>query len=551
MAKIKFAGLGGLNEKGKNMYFLEVDSEIFIIDAGYSIPDNNNLGVEFIIPNIEYLIQNKDKIKGIFISHGHDDNFGALLYIQKEFVNVPIYTSIETKSIINTTFERWSKTIPNNIHDIKSNIIQKIGSITVEAIDVTHSVPGTYGFIFRTKDGNIVYLTDYIFKKSKTIKGMDPKVFAKISQENNLMLLSDSSSLGEVSHNSNISIEHYIKNILNNKIKNGRILFSAYDQDIETIASILKLAKDLNKKVIIYGLTGQTHIKNMMKLNAVDSFKISDYKDLGKKEIFNDLWVIFTGSADKLFEKVLKTSSDEDDNLVLSKQDLWVNLAPPFPGNEKIATISFNQLAKKVDDILLITNKEIRQMNPLKSDLELMLSFIEPKFLIAIKGYYKEMIIAKKIMEDMGYDKNNAILPENGEMHLFENGTYKGVERRLKEIGNVVVENSSSSTIAEEIIEERHLLSKEGVCIIGIMWSTSKKELISEIDIQMRGVMFLKKHENIVTLVKEKTMEIVNSSKDNFNQNNINRMINKELTKILRRYINKTPLILPHIILVD
>ena len=235
MAKIKFAGLGGLDEKGKNMYFFEVNSEIFVLDAGYSIPDNNNLGVEFIIPNVEYLRQNKDRIKGIFISHGHDDNFGALLYINNEFGNIPIYTSKATKIIIETTFARWNKEIPKNIISIEHNIVQKIGSVEVEAILMSHSVPGTYAFKFKTEDGNLLYMTDYIFEKINQYKGFNPKEFSKLTNEKNLLLLSDSSIIKLGIKDSSINIMDYIISKSAEHIKGGKMIFSVYEQDINDI----------------------------------------------------------------------------------------------------------------------------------------------------------------------------------------------------------------------------------------------------------------------------------------------------------------------------
>ena len=549
MAKIKFAGLGGLDEKGKNMYFFEVNSEIFVLDAGYSIPDNNNLGVEFIIPNVEYLRQNKDRIKGIFISHGHDDNFGALLYINNEFGNIPIYTSKATKIIIETTFARWNKEIPKNIISIEHNIVQKIGSVEVEAILMSHSVPGTYAFKFKTEDGNLLYMTDYIFEKINQYKGFNPKEFSKLTNEKNLLLLSDSSIIKLGIKDSSINIMDYIISKSAEHIKGGKMIFSVYEQDINDIITIQKIAKSMNKKVLIYGFTAATNLLKMMNQNVIERFELVPHTKITNKEIYDDTWIIFTGSVDKLFSKMLKVSQEEDE-LKLVKSDVWVNLAPSFAGNEKISTETINELSKLTRYIHTITSKEVRSMHPLQKDLELVLSFVNPKLFSSVKGFYKEMLSSQKVAVRLGMDIKNTIIPGNGEIHLIENGQYKGIERVIKEIGSAIVENTSNTTIAAEIINERKTLSEEGIAVIGIMWDKEKKDLVSQIDVQMRGVMFLKKHTNIVDLVKEKTEEIIREKKDNFNIPQISKLIDKEITKILRKYANKTPIIIPHILIV-
>lgn len=276
MTNINFLGLGGLDEKGSNLYTLEIDSKMFILDSGYSIPDNSGLGEQYIIPDVSYLDLNRDKIKGFFISHGHTQQFGALVHFYKKFSDIPVYCSEVTANIIKIYFKKEGQKEPKFIIVDESSVIDFGGGIKAEFMFLSHSIPGNLSFIFKTKEGNLIYMTDYIFEQTQSYQGMNTERLIQLSKEKNLLVMTDST---------NAFVEHAVSPYNNiNKFleeyKDGtsysRLIIGLYNDNINNIIEAIKLADSAKKNVYLHGDEARSILKYLIDSKQVSNIKLPD-----------------------------------------------------------------------------------------------------------------------------------------------------------------------------------------------------------------------------------------------------------------------------------
>lgn len=349
MAKIKIFALGGLGENGKNMYVVEVNQHIFILDAGIKYPDIDMYGVDAVIPNINYLIENKDRIEGIFITHGHEDHISALPYLLKK-IPTRVYGTHFTICLIENLLSENKMDIKNyklfRINDTKQ---LKFKDVTVSIFNTTHSIPESVAIAIKTEDGPIVYCTDFNF--GPTSFGKYQTSYDKITdlgKEHVLALLSESISAGSINRIKNDSLfEHAYKNILINA--KGRIIVSAYSSDLNRIQKIINMSIEKGKKIAIIGRKGEKIINVAIKSNYLDIPKdsfvtLKPYEGIDTGENRNDLVVIVTGIRNEPYRLLVRMTLGEDKLIKIGPNDTTVTVCPPVPGTEKVTIDSLNTL---------------------------------------------------------------------------------------------------------------------------------------------------------------------------------------------------------------
>ena len=548
MNKIKFLSLGGLDEKGNNFYVLELNSKIFIIDAGYQIPDNKNLGTEYIIPQTKYLELNKDKIKGVFISHGDLLNFGSLMHIYQNFKNIPVYCSEATKHIIDYNFKQQKIALPKTIVVDEDTKITIEKDIHLSFIKLTSSLPGNLGAIFTTKAGNILYFTDFIFDLNSSKPSMNiAKLNQLANEKNNILLLDSTNMLNNFLTNPNDKIASILKSISWKGV--NRLVVGLYRDSVFNVIEVIKYAKSLNKKVFIYG-EEILDLLEFLKKNKYFNLDFEVPKVLNEKnnKIKNSI-LIFIDSIDKIYQDLEEAAAGTLEGIILDKQDMVIIPEPIFAGIEKVASNVVDDLTKA--EILqaepnsataaLIKKKVLT--SPSIQDSALMLKILKPEYVVPINGFYKDLLAVKNFASEFDFVKEVPLLI-NGQVISFNNGVYDPKSQELiKDIGKVNVDALGSQNLHGELLIERTKLAKEGCVVFSVLYDSKKNKTVSKIDLQLRGVIYIKKNQQLIDDLTETFTRILNKNIEMKTVNKVKQEATPELIKIIKTATKKTPIL--------
>ena len=583
MAKIKVFALGGLDERGKNLYVVEVNEQIFVFDAGIRLPEREILGIDIIIPDYTYLKENKKRIKGIFISKPSDDAFGALPYMLKDFnkikteYKVPIFASKLTDFMIRQKLKNF-RFINNNEIVIKTiEPREKIlfDDVMIETFKTTTSIPGSLGFVLTvTNPGNsqlqerIIYTGDYIFDgANRNDFTTDIQHLASVCKRDILLLISEASC---ASRKNFTAPHHKIQKIIEPILKEapGRVIIACYDQDLYRVNEILNAIQetDSKRKIAVYGATLN---EILLKVNDLNAFNINKSQIINLAEtIKKDTVIIVTGSGERLFIRMNKIAVGNDDFLKLEANDTVILATPPIPGNELAHAALLDDLARTDVKVISISEKQACSLNASYEDIKLMVNIIQPKYFLPVKGLYKDFVKAQAAAIDAGVLHNNALIHDNGEVITFENGKLidnfvksnfnrnsragdrnygptKSAENLIK-TGDVYVDGIGVGDIGAIVINERKQLQRDGVLITGVTVNRKTKEIISLIDAQMRGVVYLTNNEEMLKNLQKIIINVLEKWKVNSNTNITdvkNKMI-KDLQDYIKKETGKMPMIL-------
>lgn len=541
MSKINFLALGGLDEKYKSLNILEIDSKMYILDAGIYEPLKNNFGIQSFIPKLDYIVENKDKIKGIFLTTAIYHQIGAIVNILKLIPDIKIYGSRITLNVLHIFFEGFN--FSKNFNFLENGKEYEIGGIKVFPIELNSSIPGTFGYIFNSNDGNIFYFNNYAFDSLDEYK---IPLFTNLNNffaKDNLLFISDSLNMEiESSVSPKYKITKYIRNSFSLK---RRIIAFIYEEDFINIMELINLAKIYNKKIYFY----EEKMLNFLNVVFLETKtkkyeKIYDLKKL-KPENTKEALVIITGNKANLYKRIqgiIVENNDEDFNF--AKDDEILFAAEPVPGNEHIFQDIVNGLSRYDAKIILPDKGEKFSIHPSRYDLKNFLSILKPKYLIPIRGYYKDFFLAKTMAIESGFPNENVIIIDNGDVIEIENKKLIGKVRKIKNVGSKVIETINDSEIHSTIIEERKQLGKDGIATISFILDKKTKEIISNVDVQMRGVIFIKNQENLMKNIDEIIKKNVLEINENWNLNKLISNINKEVIKLLKATIKKVPIII-------
>lgn len=544
MSKIRILGLGGLDEKAKDLYVLEIDSKIFILDAGVFEPFSSLLGINYFIPKIDYLKEHIDKVKGIFLSSPNRNMLGAIPQILKLFPKIKVYGSNITIESLNVFFKDnfYVKKANKNIISEKNSL--KIDDILIRVIDLNGSCPGTLGYVFNTKDGNIFYLSSYIFDYIEEYKISIFDHIKKYTIEKNLLLISDSLNMNR---NSSIyplyKISRHIEKYFDEK---KRIFITLYEDNIINVIEIIKLAKEYNRQIYIFDLEFLDLLKIMIKEKKIPNFPFKKAMDLKSSTLPEEVLIIISGTRSNLYHRI-KSSLIEDNiyNLEIEKEDIFIFACEPQPGNEAIFQNITSEVSKIDPKTLILTEKDKIWIHPTQYDLKNYVGLLKPKFIMPVKGYYKEFVEARNILKSIGYKDNQVIIAENGEIYEINDGNNMGIVRKIKEVGEQVIEGMNDELIDSEIIKQRQELGKDGLLTIGCIVSKDQKyKIVSNIDIQMRGLIYIKNQEKLMQNLENEIKLIIEENREDFILNRVQSIMIKRINKILRLSIKKIPTII-------
>ncbi len=540
MSNINIMALGGLDEKTKSLYTIEIDSKIFILDSGIEEPLNSTFGIKRFVPKIEYLLENRDKIKGIFLSSANFEQLGSLDNIFKNLPNIKIYGSSYTLKSLKIFFPNID--FSKNIVPIKSGEKVDFSNVIVSPIELTSSIPGNFGYVFKTENGNIIYLVDYTFD---TIEEYGLKLLSninKVSEQDNLIFITDSSNMNiKTSLFPNFRIESQLNKFIN---KEKRTFVFLYESDLLNIVEVINAAKEKGKKIYFESEEMIALIKNMIDEKYIDDFSFNNLKELKPVDYDqNNILVIYSGRRAKFYKKISSLLTSEDIGSMINKNDVIYIGSIPQPGNEDYFQKIISEFSKIDCEIYFSSMSDKYNISPSQFDLKNFTQLLNPKYVIPVKAYFKEMNKARDVVVKQGIDSNNVPLMKNGQIANFKDGKLVTVENFTKSVGFEIVDFSNEKSIDNKIIEDRMMLSKDGILIIGAIINQQTRTIISNIDVQMRGVIFVKNQNKLISQIQNIVVEIAKNTKPNDQINKIISQVNKNVTKLLREEIKKIPLI--------
>lgn len=548
MSKIRIFALGGLDEDGKNMYIVENGNDIFAIECGMKYPGADQLGIEMIIPDFEYLKENADRVKGVFITHGHDDVIGALANLLKE-VKVPVYMAPLTAKL----FERRAKKEglkDYEIHRVRRNGQFKIGQTEIRTFGTTQSIADGFGVAIRTEDGYVVYTSEFIVDydtKTDAFK-FDMTDIMEIGRRGVLALLSESVGATREGHS---APQHRITKILEPYFEDakGRIIVTTYSQNLYRVIELVELANRFNRKIMIYDDELRSLMQDMANLGY---YRIPAGLDIAPQNFDNNLdntLILVAGNGKTIFKKMHNIATHEDNVIQLRPSDTVIIASPAVPGTEREESSMEDDLYKETPNVFAIDAKRAFSMHASIEDLKMMLFLLNPQYYIPVKGEYRQLISNANIALDMGYPANNIIVLDNGQIATIEDGT---VARKFDsiDVDDVFVNGNENLDAGGMVLKDREVLSTDGAIIVGVVVNHVTKQIIGGPDVQSRGVIYLKDADYIIKEIGKIMENVINTSAEAGTYDNMN--CRAEARDKISRYVmketGKKPMILPAIV---
>ena len=538
MCKIKIFGLGGLSESGKNTYIVEIDEDIFVFDCGLKYASGNLLGIDYIMPDFSYLVNNKDRIKGVFITHSHKENMGSVSDLLESIPQLNVYATKYTK------FELLEDGVnEKNIIEILPHKKIDFGNVSIFPISVSHSCPDSVMYVINTEDGAICYTGDFIIDPSmRGAYDMDLGRIAYVGKQGVLCLLCESSFAEINGHTSpNHRLEDFYQDVINHN--ENRILFSVLSGHLYTIDEILKAAANTHRKVVLMGKSLQNSINFARKEGYIN---INDDL-LGDLSNINDSNVILLINDDRAYPyaNLNKILNNYDKFITLKSTDTVVFAEPRYDSTEKIIVKLQNELSKFGCNVVTLPNGKSILHHAAREDLMLMIKLMQPKYYMPVKGEYRYMVNNANLANDLGIPAENIILKQNGEIVNFEDGKLVDKQESIK-VNDVFIDGKSNDDIGDLVIKDREMLSENGIVLISAVVDKRTKVLLVGPEVTTRGFIYIKDSAELIKEMKDLCEGIIvrNITPKYIDYNQIKYEIRDELSKYLYQETECKPMII-------
>jgi len=532
MSKIKIFSLGGLNENGKNMYVIEIDKSIFVIDAGLKYADEHMLGIDYIIPNIEYLKTNKKRIKGIFLTHGHYENSGAVYDLLKELPNVSIFGSKFTIDLLKKELE--ADRLPVNfLVEIQPYKTLTFGKVKIFPVGLSHSMPDNLGYAIYTKDGVIFYASDFVF--DALMRGhyqTDIGKLAYIGKQGVLCLMTESVYADKFGYTApNHRISGLIRETLGKA--NGRIIFNVLGSHLYRIQELFNEVSKTDRKIVVMG----KRLQNIVEYAIQNKYLFVDKNCIGDLSNINDENVVILNSneRERPYFTITKIVNGYDKFIKLQPTDTVFLATPIYEGREKTFYKLLDDISKLDVNVVTLSKNHLSH-HASSEDLMMMIDLMKPKYYFPIKGEYRFQVANANLAEKVGIRAENIILKENGYVANFVNGKLVDNEFEKMPCGDISIDGDSSDDIGEVVLRDREMLSENGIIIISATLCKKDKSLLAGPDILTRGFVYVKDSTELIDAMKEKCEVII---KENIHDNYVDySKIKTSIRDVLGKYLS-------------
>ena len=544
MSKIKIFSLGGLNENGKNMYVVEVDKDIFVFDAGLKYGNDQMLGIDYILPDYSYLIENEKRIKGIFLTHGHESNMGAMADILKDLKNVNVYATKYTMEILKKDLEE-SNVVCKHLKEIRPHSKIAFGKNSVFPISVTHSIPDSVAFVLYTRDGAIVYTGDYVF--DSTMMGnykTDIGKLAYVGKQGVLCLLSESLYAERPGHTSpNNRVYDFIKDVM---VKSkDRVIATIQPAHIYRLQEILNACVKTRKKVIIMGKRLQDLVNESIDLGYItfDKESIGDLSNLNDTNAV----VIISDEKEKPFMNLERIIRGFDKYIKLKETDTIFITEPPYEGIEKRTALMMDEIAKVGVTAISLSAKKHLLHHASREDLMLMINLMDPKYYFPVKGEYRHQVMNAEVAENLGIPKENIILKQNGDVAIFENGVLTEDTFHIP-VDEILIDGKSQGDIGELVLKDREMLGSSGIVIVSCTLDKQTKQVLSGPEILTRGFVYVKESGELIKETQDLCLQIIEENIEldskKVDYSNIKNAVRDRLGKYFYKQTETKPMII-------
>lgn len=543
---VKISFLGGINEVGKNMTCYEYAKSMLIVDCGLAFPESDQLGVDFVIPDFTFVERNADKLKGVIITHGHEDHIGALCYLLKK-VKVPVYATLLTAGLIRGKLSEHKLDYEVEINIVKAGDEVALGDFSVEFIKVNHSIPDAVALAIKSYAGTIVQTGDFKIDTSPIDGGIiDLSRFAELGNEGVLCLLSDSTNAEQPGYSQSESkVGETFRNLFT-QAGDRRIIIATFASNIHRVQQIIDIAAQTGRKVALSGRSLENVVSIASELGYVN---IPDGTLIGiddiKKYSDDRLVIVTTGSQGEPMSALSRMACGNHRKVNIGFNDCVIISARPIPGNEKTVYRVINDLLRLGARVIYEKMYDVHVSgHACQEELKIMLSLVKPKYFIPVHGEQKHLRYHARIAESIGIDHNNILIADNGyEVSVSERSiTVSGTVAN----GKVYVDGYGVGDVGTRVMKERLHLGQDGIIIIAATIDGASGELLSGPEVLSKGFVYVKEAELLMKEAVALSMHVIDSFPPySFDINSMNTKLRDEISRLMYERTKRSPMILP------
>ena len=546
ISKLKIIPLGGLGEVGKNMTVFEFGSDIIIVDCGMGFPDEDMYGVDIVLPDFAYLKANANRIKGLILTHGHEDHIGAVPYLVRE-LDVPIYTLPLTAALVELKLEEHDLLYNTQIFIRKTGSPFRLGNFTIEFIHVNHSIPDSVALAIGTPLGTVVHTGDFKIDLTPISGGMiDLTRFGQLGKDGVLALLSDSTNAENPGHSAS---ERKVGESFD-KLFTGcdkRIIITTFASNVHRLQQIISVAAKHGRKVAITGRSMENIIRVSMILGYMDipDNVMTDIEQINKLPK-DQVVIISTGSQGESMSALYRMAFSEHKQVTIGPGDRVIISASAIPGNETTISRVIDELFHKGAEVIYDRHTDLHVSgHACQEEHKMMLALTKPKYFIPVHGEYRMLVKHAELGRLMGVAPQNIVLAENGD--VIEIGKKSISKENTVQAGAVLLDGSGTGEVGSVVMRDRHKLAEDGMIVIVMPYSSYDHRIIGEPEIVTRGFIYVKEAEDILEELKRVTMEAVQSCEEAriTDWSTIKSKVKSSVSGYLYKTVNRSPMILP------
>lgn len=544
---IKVSFLGGLNEVGKNMTLFEYGEDMFLVDCGLAFPDQDMLGVDLVLPDFTYVERNADRIRGIVITHGHEDHIGGLPYLLK-VLNVPVYGTKLTIGLIQGKLREHGLLNSATLNVIKPGDVITLGGFTVEAIHVNHSIPDALGLAIRCEGGTIVHTGDFKIDTTPIDGGMmDLGRLAEIGQEGVLCLMSDSTNAERPGFTESERKVGESFETLFRKAGNNRIIVATFSSNIHRVQQIMNVAASLGRKVALVGRS----LENVVSISAelgylnIPEGIVIDINMINRYPA-DKLVIITTGSQGEPMSALTRMAFSDHRKVEIHPNDYVIISATPIPGNEKTVSRVVNELMKLGADVVYEKMYEVHVSgHACQEELKMIMGIVKPKYFIPVHGELKHLRKHAGLALSMGIPKENTLIADNGRVAEISKKALRCTS--TVPAGRVFVDGYGVGDVGSVVLRDRKHLAQDGLVIVAVCIDRESGMIVSGPDVVTRGFVYVKESEELINAAREVAVEAIEAQTDGgyFDWNSIKASLRDEISHLMYERTKRSPMILP------
>ena len=552
ISKLKIIPLGGLGEVGKNMTVFEFGSDMIIVDCGMGFPDEDMYGVDIVLPDFAYLKANASRIKGLILTHGHEDHIGAVPYLMRE-LNIPIYTLPLTAALIELKLEEQDLLYNTQIFTKKVGATFRLGCFTIEFIHVNHSIPDSVALAIGTPLGTVIHTGDFKIDVTPISGGMiDLTRFGQLGNEGVLALLSDSTNAEQPGHSASESKV----GMSFDKLFTGcdqRIIITTFASNVHRLQQIITVAAKHNRKVAITGRS----MENILRVSSVLGYMdipenvMTDIEHINKLPK-DQVVIISTGSQGESMSALYRMAFSEHKQVNIMPGDRVIISASAIPGNETTISRVIDELFHKGAEVIYDRHTDLHVSgHACQEEHKMILALTRPKYFIPVHGEYRMLVKHAELGQIMGVAPQNIVIAENGD--VIEIGK-KGIAKAgTVQAGAVLLDGSGTGEVGSVVMRDRHKLAEDGMVVIVMSYSSYDHKILSEPEIVTRGFIYVKEAEELMEELKRVTMETVHDCEKAkiTDWSAIKSKVKSNVSGYLFKTMHRSPMILPVISEVD